>query len=210
MSLSDRSQRRNTRQNLPASSAETHSDPVLVEQTRGGSREAYGLLVVRYSRSVRALCLARLGVGRLGLLRDGCGDADDVVQETFLRAYQGLARLEDPERFGAYVHRIAQNICIDCLRRGRKPAMSLDEVELEPPKEPGKLTDVREERLSRLRKFVGRLPEALREAVLLFYFEALSHAEIAARLGVTEAAVNQRLHRARLSLKQAFGQEEAL
>jgi RNA polymerase sigma-70 factor (ECF subfamily) len=131
-------------------------------------------------------------------------DVDDHVQETFLRAYQGLSRLEDPNRFGAYVHRIAQNICIDRLRRAPKPTASLDEVDLQPPAEPGRIADVREERLTRLRLLVGRLPEALREAVLLFYFETLSHAEIAARLGVTEAAVNQRLHRARQSLREAF------
>ena len=194
MSRSGRSQRRLPGQNLPASSADTHTDHVLVQQTRAGYREAYGLLVVRYSRSVRAVCLAR--IGRV--------DVDDHVQETFLRAYQGLSRLEDPNRFGAYVHRIAQNICIDRLRRAPKPTASLDEVDLQPPPEPGRLADVREERLSRLRQLVGRLPEALREAVLLFYFEALTHAEIAERLGVTEAAVNQRLHRARQSLRESF------
>lgn len=199
MSRSDPSLRPYPGQNLPASSAESHSDPTLVAATVSGSREAYGLLVVRYSRSVRAQCLARIGGA----------DVDDVVQETFLRAFQGLARLQDQNRFGAYVHRIAQNICIDRLRRGKKNAVSLDEVELEPPAEPGRIADVREERLARLRMLVGRLPEALREAVLLFYFETLSHAEIAARLGVTEAAINQRLHRARLSLKAAFDQDGA-
>jgi len=162
-----------------------------------GSREAFGLLVVQYSRSVRATCMARLGIQ---------GDLDDLVQETFLRAYQGLPRLEDPSRFGAYVHRIAQNICIDSLRRrGRAPA-PLEEVDLAPPPEPSGIGDIREERLGRLRTLVGRLPHALREAVLLFYFEQRTHAEIATMLEVTEAAVNQRLHRARQSLKQAFEQ----
>ncbi len=199
MSRSDRPPRPSDCPNLPASSAESHADPILVDQARSGSREAYGLLVVRYSRSVRALCHARIG----------SAEADDVVQETFLRAFQGLGRIEDPNRFGAYVHRIAQNICIDRLRRSRKAARSLDEVDLQPPAEPGQATDLREERLTQLRRLIGRLPEALREAVLLFYFETLSHAEIAARLGVTEAAINQRLHRARQNLKQAFEQEGA-
>lgn len=157
--------------------------------------------MVRYSRSVRARCLAKLG------LRD---DLDDLVQETFLRAFQGLHRLEDPCRFGAFVHRIAHNICIDRLRRRGREAVPLDEVELAPPPEPGAQLDVREERLTQLRRHVGRLPEALREAVLLFYFEEKSHAEIAELLGVTEAAVNQRLHRARQSLKQHFEQGGAV
>lgn len=154
--------------------------------------------MVRYSRSVRATCLARLG---------SVDDLDDLVQETFLRAYQGLARLKDQSRFGAYVHRIAQNICIDRLRRQPKPLRSLDEVDLCEPPAPGSLTDVREERLVQLRQMVGRLPEALREAVLMFYFEELTHAEIAERLGVTDAAVNQRLHRARQALRQHLERE---
>jgi RNA polymerase sigma-70 factor (ECF subfamily) len=136
-------------------------------------------------------------------------ELDDLVQETFLRSYQGLSRLKDQRRFGAYVHRIAQNICVDRLRRRGKNPVSLDEVELSPPPTPGRLTDVREERLGRLRLLVGRLPEALREAVLMFYFEERTHLEIAGLLGVTEAAVNQRLHRARQFLRQAFEQESA-
>ena len=181
---------------MPATATDTQDDRALVRQTEAGSREAFGLLVVRYSRSVRATCMARLGL---------VSDLEDLVQETFLRAYQGLTRLKDRSRFGAYVHRIAQNICIDRMRRRGKPQLSLDEVDLDPPREPG-VADVREERLGRLRVLVGRLPEALREAVLLFYFEERTHAEIASQLGVTEAAVNQRLHRARQSLKQAFDQ----
>lgn len=183
---------------IPAS--DTQDDSALVRQTLAGSRDSFGLLVVRYSRSVRAACLARTGLA---------DDLEDTLQETFLRAFQGLSRLTDPARFGAYVHRIAQNICIDRLRRRGRPHESFDEVELEPPAQPGGVTDIREERLADLRRHVGRLPHALREAVLLFYFEERSHAEIAAVLGVTEAAVNQRLHRARQSLKQAFDQGAA-
>jgi RNA polymerase sigma-70 factor, ECF subfamily len=139
-------------------------------------------------------------MARLGLSRD----LDDLAQETFLRAFKGLARLKDQNRFGAYVHRIAENICVDQLRRSRKDHVPLEEVELEPPPEPGRIADIREERLTRLRKLVGRLPEALREAVLLFYFDQQTHEAIAAQLQITEAAVNQRLHRARLQLRQAF------
>jgi len=189
--------RRFGRQRLPASEQNDHEDQDLVSRTKAGSREAYGLLVVRYSRSVRAVCLARLGL---------VDDLDDLVQESLLRAYQGLGRLSDERRFGAYLHRIAHNICVDRLRRRSKSSVSLDEVDLQPRGEPGGAVDVREERLSTLRRLVGRLPQALREAVLLFYFEERSHAQIADRLGVTEAAVNQRLHRARQSLRQSMEQ----
>lgn len=182
---------------MPAHQPETR-DLDLVSHALKGSRDAFALLVARYSRSVRATCLARLG------LRE---DLDDLVQETFLRAYKGLPRLEDPGRFGPYVHRIAQNICIDRLRRRGREPVPLEEVHLDPKPTPGATTDIREERLIRLRQLVGRLPESLREAVLLFYFEQKSYAEIAEQIGVTEAAINQRLHRARQQLKAAFADE---
>jgi RNA polymerase sigma-70 factor (ECF subfamily) len=181
---------------LPAPASDT-GDHALVRQSILGSREAFGLLVVRYSRSVRAICIAR--IGRMGEL-------DDLVQEAFMRAFRGLTRLEEPDRFGAYLHRIAHNICVDRLRRLRKD-VSIDEVDLASPVPATPVLDIREERLERMRRQVGLLPLTLREAVLLFYFEQRTLAEIGAMLGITEAAVNQRLHRARLQLRQNLGDE---
>jgi RNA polymerase sigma-70 factor (ECF subfamily) len=183
---------------LSATASGTSED--LVRQSILGSREAFGLLVVRWSGSVRALCLARTGRH---------AELDDLVQEAFLRAYRGLARLEDPARFGAYLHRIAHNICVDRLRRsGREPAAT-DEVDLAQPLPRSEVADVRAERLERLRRQVGRLPLALREAVLLFYFDERPMAEIGAMLGISEGAVNQRLHRARQQLRQTMGEAGA-
>lgn len=183
---------------MPAPASD-NGDQLLVRQSILGSREAFGLLVVRYSRSVRAICIAR--VGRMG-------DLDDLVQEAFLRAFRGLSRLEEPDRFPAYLHRIAHNICVDRLRRARRDAVPVDEIDLASPMPTTSVLDIREERLERMRRQVGLLPLTLREAVLLFYFDQKSLAEIGVMLGITEAAVNQRLHRARLQLKQNLGVED--
>ena len=171
-------------------------DQELVLLSLQGSREAFGLLVTRYARTVRAVCLARLGQHR---------DLEDVVQDSFLRAYHGLRRLKDGDRFGPYVHRIAGNLSVDRLRRQDRNMKSLDEVDLQPRL--SKTPDEREERLVRLRNMVGRLPECLREAVLLFYFEKMSYTRMAEVLGITEAAVNQRLSRARRRLRDGLGVE---
>lgn len=171
-------------------------DEVLVAQTLASSREAYGLLVVRYSRSVRALCLARLGSGH---------DIDDLVQESFLRAFKGLRRLKEKARFGAYLHRIARNVCVDWLRRHRRDPASLEDQPVDLSVATDDPVDVREERMQTLRMLVGRLPLALREAVMLFYFDNRSYVQIAECLDISEAAVNQRLHRARVALRSAVG-----
>ncbi len=173
------------------------ADAELVRLSLQGSRDAFGVLVVRYAKTVRGTILARLGQHR---------DLDDMVQETLLRAYHGLARLKDPRRFGPYVHRIAQNLAVDRLRKRGKSTVSLDEVRLEPEvADAGPAGTPEDERRHRLRSMVGKLPEALREAVLLFYFEEMSYAGMAKRLGITEAAVNQRLSRARRRLRSGMG-----
>ena len=170
------------------------TDAELVRLSLQDSREAFGLLVARYARTVRAVFLARLGQH---------GDLDDMVQDTFLRAYHGLQRLKDQTRFGPYLHRIAHNLSVDKLRRRGKQAMSLEDVALEPAAHTP--CDDTEERMRRIREMVGRLPESLREAILLFYFEKMSYARMASVLDITEAAVNQRLSRARRKLRASLG-----
>ena len=170
------------------------ADEDLVRQCLDGSREAFGLLVVRHSRAVRAICMARIGHR----------EADDAVQEVFLRAYRGLRRLNDASRFRAFVGQIARNHCTDRLRVAKSAAarpISLDEIELEPEDPTGSTDDFQDLRLQSLRREVGRLPESQREVLLLFYFQQMSYAAMADTLGITEAAVNQRLSRARQQLR---------
>ena len=176
------------------------SDEHLARASVEGSREAFGLLVARHSRLVRAICAARIGVR----------DLDDAVQEVFLRAYRGLGRIKDPGSFRSYLGQIARNYCVDRLRASgsSKQTLSLDEVDLEPADPSGDSDDgEQDEHLLRLRREVGRLPETQREVLLLFYFEKMSYAAMADALAITEAAVNQRLSRARQTLRVAFATE---
>lgn len=161
-------------------------DEDLVRSTLRGSQEAFGFLVVRYSRSVRAVLLTRIGNHR---------DLDDLVQECFLRAYKGLSKLRKPSSFKSYLRRIARNICTDWLRkRDREPSeIELDEVDFAIASP----TEAESPIAERLRTIVGRLPFALREAVMMFYFESMDIQEMAEVLGITPASVSQRLARAR-------------
>ena len=109
--------------------------------------------------------------------------------------------VKSAESFCSYLHRIAANLAVDRLRRRRRQDLTVDgELEVaqaEPPPE--------DDRLAKLRQQVSRLPEALREVVLLFYFQDLSYSEMAQILSISEAAVNQRLNRARTRLRESFG-----
>jgi len=138
------------------------------------------------------------------MARLGIQDVDDATQEVFLRAFRGLGRLNDPQSFPSYLGQIARNFCIDRLRTGNRAQVSLDEVSLEPPDPRSDTDQDKELLLERLRREVGRLSENQREVLLLFYFERLSYAKMADLLNITEAAVNQRLSRARQQLRTAF------
>ncbi len=174
------------------------TDKALTQQSVRGSREAFGLLVARHARLVRAICMARLGREEL----------EDAVQEVFLRAFKGLGRLKDDSKFTAYLGQIARNYCVDRLRSTPRPTLSLSQADLDPPDPSATQDTAKELLLDRLRREVGRLPESQREVLLLFYFEKMSYAGMAAALGVTEAAVNQRLSRARQQLRASFDSQK--
>ena len=94
------------------------SDQDLVVRVRDGERDAFRVLVDRYSRSV-----FRLGYRMTATEQD----AEDVVQETFLRAYKQLHRYESRSSFGTWIYRIASNYALDLLRaRERRQEMALE------------------------------------------------------------------------------------
>jgi RNA polymerase sigma-70 factor (ECF subfamily) len=136
------------------------------------------------------------------MARIGSREVDDASQEVFLRAFRGLSRLESAANFPAYLGQIARNFCVDHLRSSpRHRTTSLDEVELEVEDPRRGDSHDPDDRTTRLRREIARLPENQRECLLLFHFEELSYQEIADVLGLTAAAVNQRLSRARARLR---------
>jgi RNA polymerase sigma-70 factor (ECF subfamily) len=139
--------------------------------------------------------------------------AEDLTQETLLRAQQKLATLEDPARLGSWLYRIATHICYDRYRgvsaRGR--VRSLDEEA-----EQGRLSALADAqpRLDKLmeqqemsacvQRYLVELPETYRAAILLHDEAGMTNPEIAEMLGVSLATVKIRVHRAREKLRAAL------
>jgi RNA polymerase sigma-70 factor (ECF subfamily) len=143
------------------------------------------------------------------LLRN-TSDAEDILQETFVKAYQRLAAY-DPAKargFSAWLSRICINCSIDALRRGRTwPKVSLEENPLADP--PSQTPDSDPERTARNREARARVEEVLSELApkqrLVFalrHFEGYTLREIAAMTNVTEGSVKKQLFRAVESLKR--------
>lgn len=173
------------------------SDAELVRQTLAGRPHAYEELVRRWAGRVTALCHAKLGCASA---------ADDVAQEALLRAYRALPSLAEPDKFGAWLCRIAQHACLNVLKskqRGQVPFSALG-----PDQDPaeylcGPEPDAdHEARLDDLRGAVEALPDVYREVVRLYYHQDVTYQELADVLGVSAATVNARLTKARVLLRE--------
>jgi RNA polymerase sigma-70 factor (ECF subfamily) len=130
-------------------------------------------------------------------------DAEDLVQETFLRAYRSFDRYTPGTNIRAWLYTILQRVRTDALRRlARRPeAVELLEDTLAVPPPQGELASGGEDIASAL----ARLPESFRVAVLLRDIEEFSYQEIARILEVPMGTVMSRIHRGRALLRQALG-----
>ncbi len=162
-------------------------DNELVERTRAGDVRSYEELVRRYERLV----------GRVIYPYAGSEVAvEDLVQETFLRAYDRLSTFNPEYRFKTWLLTIANNLGIDTLRR-RRDAVEFN-PELHAPSMRGpEAVAVQADRASSVRDAVMALPETYSVPLVLRYAEGLTYAEISEVLGITVPALKSRLFRAR-------------
>ncbi len=164
-------------------------DRDLIAKARKGDVEAYNLLVSRWEKRVFNYLL------RLVSNRE---DAMDVSQEVFLKAYQSLPKLDDVDRFGAWLFRIAHNEAFSLLRR-RKPEGEMPVEKGNPG--PGLLPI---ELSLAVEKALGRLSDDQREAVLLKVYQGFKFDEMAEILSCPVSTVKSRLYTGLDLLKAEF------
>ena len=164
-----------------------------------GQRDAFGVIHDRYRQRLYAYTRQMLAGSRQ--------DAEDALQDVFLRAYGALRADDRPVTLRAWLYRVAHNRCIDQLRRVPPPADVMD-VSRTPLHDPLAEAERRED-LRRLVDDVRRLPEQQRSALLMRELEGLSYAELAGALGVTVPAVKSLLVRARIGLAEALEARDA-
>ena len=169
------------------------SDEQLVALFRGGNDEAFRTLHDRYRRPLLAFVRQMLGGSQ--------ADAEDVLQDAFLRASRSLRAHEQELNLRPWLYRIARNACIDELRR-HVPA-PCGEIEWAREQDPVAVSEQRET-LRRLVTDLGRLPEQQRSALLMRELGGMPYTEVAEALGITVQAVKSVLVRARLGLVQSL------
>lgn len=173
----------------------------LVTRAREGDVAAWRALHEHHLAAVRRVCR---GFGQLG-----SADIEDLVQETFVRAFRNIDRLQDPARFRAWLLTIARSRCLNrvssiAAERRATEAYTADPARgpSSPRIDPERLD--RERRIEIVRELIAGLPEGPEaETVRLFYLEGkLSAREIAERLGVGKSTVTMRLERFRAKVKR--------
>jgi len=130
--------------------------------------------------------------------------ADDLTQETFVRAQKHLADLRDSSQIASWLFRIAHNLCLDHFRKLKRTTAK--ECELSEAKDLFKESIIQkkleqDEMSACVRNVVRTLPESFRDVIMLFDIAELSHREIAEILDTTVENVKVRLHRARKELR---------
>jgi RNA polymerase sigma-70 factor, ECF subfamily len=174
------------------------SSDALVTAAKAGDRAAYTELIERYRETVFAYAIARLRSRE---------EAEDVAQETFVRAYQGLDRLRSAGTWEAWVMRIARNLCNDALRRRRvRQSEPLDVDWLDGGPSPETLA-LAGERRRELNRAVAALPETLRIPILMHYASGRTYREIALALGMPHSTVVGRIARGLALLRRRMDVE---
>lgn len=187
------------------------SDEDLLARLRDGERDVFGPLVRRYEREL------------FGYLRRYVGDddlADDVFQNTFVQVFLKIQQYEPGRPARPWLYAIATNQAIDALRRRNRrhadrPADTVAAPDEEgeprplfellpaPGESPAQAAEQSEER-RRVRAAVDRLPELLRQAVLLVYFQGMKYQDAADALGIPVGTVKSRLHAALTKLTEEW------
>jgi RNA polymerase sigma-70 factor (ECF subfamily) len=179
------------------------SDMELIARARAGDRQAFGSLIRLHQSRVYACAVRMLG---------NRSEADDVAQETFLRAFRAIDRFDGRSELSTWLYRICVNLCLNAIRsRKRKGSEDIDDPRIPEPKADAESSDAdprlaleRAQTYSRLAKAIEALSPTLRTTIVLVCIEGVPQKQVAETLGCSEGTVAWRVHEARSKLREAL------
>jgi len=162
----------------------------LAEAARAGDQTAFAGLVRLHQRRAYLVARAIVTVHE---------DAEDAVQEGFVRAWQAIERLDPNQGFGAWVNRIVANAALDITRRRKvRSTEELSDALQSPFRDPAQDAELK----SRLAEALAQLPERARSVIVLHDVEGFTHMEIGEMLGIPGGTARSDLHHARQKLRK--------
>jgi RNA polymerase sigma-70 factor, ECF subfamily len=169
------------------------SDVDLMLRIKRGDEDAFTLLVRRHQNALFTFFRS------MGLSHD----AEDAVQETFLRLYRYRSRYEPRAAFRTFMYLVARQVCFDAFRKRGRQQRLLREVERETPAQEAKTTPLGDA-AARAEELLQALPEAMRIVVVMSIYQGLRYEEIGEALGIPAGTVKSRMFHAMLRLREAL------
>ena len=178
-----------------------NDDVAIIRRALTGDETAFAELVNKYQKPVHALAWRKIGDFHI---------AEDITQDTFLKVYQRLHTLKDPNQFSGWLYVITANLCATWLRKKRIQTQPLEGTETTMLQEDAYSRHVTEERMKTtaesqrevVKKLLASLKESERTVMTLYYLGEMKVEEISRFLGVSASTIKSRLRRARNRLKE--------
>ena len=178
-----------------------NDDAQLIQRVLDGDDTAFSALVKKHQKSVHALAWRKTGDFHV---------AEEITQDTFLKAYQNLSTLKEPQKFAGWLYVIAANYCKMWMRKKRLSTQSLEDTSsaaLEKTAYSGYVIAENrrvavETQREVVKKLLAKLQESERTVITLYYLGGMTYEEISEFLGVSVASIKNRLYRARRRLKK--------
>ena len=178
-----------------------NNDAELIQRVLAGDDTAFSALVKKHQKSVHALAWRKTGDFHV---------AEEITQDTFLKVYQNLSTLKEPQRFAGWLYVIATNYCKMWHRKKRLSTQSLEDTssaELEKATYSGYVIAENEGTAAEaqrevVKKLLAKLQESERTVITLYYLGGMTYEEISKFLGVSVGTIKTRIYRARQRLKK--------
>ncbi len=179
---------------------ERDDDVQLIRKILSGDDAAFSILVEKYQESIHALAWRKI--------RD-FHHAEEIMQDTFLKAYNKLPTLKNPNQFAGWLHVIAKRLCIDWVRKQKPVMQSLEETHPQEIEESSYTQHLSEQRMTErteychelVQQLLEKLSENERTVITLYYLDEMSTKEIGEVMGVSVNTITSRLQRARKRLQ---------
>ena len=179
----------------------TQNDVELIQSILQGDQDAFAVLVNKYQKGIHALAWRKIGDFHI---------AQEITQDTFLKAYQNLGDLKSYHSFGGWLYVIAARLCYDWRQKNAMPMESMDNIDASEVEHVSysryvadkQATEADETRREVVKKLLQKLPESERTVITLFYLGEMTINAISEFLGVSPNTIKSRLSRARNRLKK--------
>lgn len=168
-----------------------------IEEVLNGNKESYAHIINKYKNPL---------YGTILRMTKNPHDAQDLVQEAFIKVYERLDQYETTGSFSSWLYRVVINHCMDQFRKKRLKKNEIDEEFIQDDRHP-EVIFLKQEKSRQLERLIGLLPEDERMIILLRYGHELSYVEISEIVNCPLSTVRNKLHRAKKKMRNIVKRE---